>query len=105
MKAFRRIGNPPKIDGGPMLAVAFAGLLADAASAWVLMRGGVRAQPRHARRAASRGARYALLRWRNCAGIVMLAAGWYLADPIISAGIGLLILHSAWRLLSESLNG
>lgn len=36
------------------------------------------------------------------AALVMLATGWYLADPILSAGIGLLILWSSWRLLRES---
>lgn len=34
----------------------------------------------------------------------MLATGWYLTDPILSAGIGLLILWSSWRLLRESVD-
>ena len=38
------------------------------------------------------------------AALIMLATGWYLADPLLSAGIGLLILRGAWRLLSESVN-
>src|SRR3990170_1787803 len=37
------------------------------------------------------------------AAIVMLSTGWFLADPLISVLIGLLILYSAWRLLRESL--
>jgi cobalt-zinc-cadmium efflux system protein len=36
------------------------------------------------------------------AALLMLATGWYLADPILSAGIGGLILWSSWRLLRES---
>ena len=36
------------------------------------------------------------------AGIIMLATGWYLADPIISVFIGGLILLSSWRLLRDS---
>ncbi|HEV2128957.1 MAG TPA: cation diffusion facilitator family transporter, partial [Thermomicrobiales bacterium] len=36
------------------------------------------------------------------AAVIMLTTGWYLADPILSAGIGLLILWSSWRLLRES---
>ena len=34
----------------------------------------------------------------------MLATGWYPADPLLSAGIGLLILWSSWRLLRESVD-
>lgn len=104
-EAYRRIGAPPEIDSAPMLVVAVAGLLANAASAWVLMRGGG-----HQHNLNTRGA------WLHVMGdmlgsvgaivaaLVMLATGWYLADPILSAGIGLLILRSAWRLLAESLD-
>jgi cobalt-zinc-cadmium efflux system protein len=38
------------------------------------------------------------------AALVMLATGWYLADPLLSAGIGMLILWGAWRLLRESVD-
>jgi len=38
------------------------------------------------------------------AALIMLTTGWYLADPILSAGIGLLILWSSWRLLRESVD-
>jgi cobalt-zinc-cadmium efflux system protein len=37
------------------------------------------------------------------AGVVMLATGWYLADPLVSVAIGLLIVTGAARLLRESL--
>ncbi|HEU0164442.1 MAG TPA: cation diffusion facilitator family transporter, partial [Thermomicrobiales bacterium] len=39
-EAFRRIGDPPHVDSGPMIIVAFAGLIANLASARVLSRGG-----------------------------------------------------------------
>jgi cobalt-zinc-cadmium efflux system protein len=102
-EALHRIGDPPKVDSGPMLAVAIAGLLANAASAWVLMRGGGHEHDLNTRGAflhvvgdmlASVGA--------IAAALIMSATGWYLADPILSAGIGLLILLSSWRLLRES---
>lgn len=38
------------------------------------------------------------------AASIMLTTGWYLADPLLSAGIGILILWSSWRLLRESIN-
>ncbi len=104
-EAYRRLGEPPKVDSGPMLAVAIAGLLANAASARVLMRGGGHQHNLNTRGAflhvvgdmlASVGA--------IVAALVMLATGWHLADPLLSAGIGLLILWSSWKLLRESVD-
>lgn len=104
-EAFQRVGDPPEIDSGPMLVVAVAGLLANAASAWVLMRGGNHQDSLNVRGAflhvvgdmlGSVGA--------IAAALIMLATGWYLADPILSAGIGVLILFSAWRLFRESVD-
>lgn len=102
-EAFNRIGEPPEIDSGPMLLVAIAGLGANAASAWVLMRGGG-----HEDNLNTRGAFLHVIGdmlgsvGAIVAALVMLGTGWYLADPILSAGIGLLILWSSWRLLRES---
>jgi cobalt-zinc-cadmium efflux system protein len=104
-EAFQRIGAPPEIESGPMLAVAIAGLAANAASAWVLMRG-----DGHEHNLNTRGA------WLHVIGdmlgsvgailaaVIMLLTGWYLVDPLLSAGIGLLILRGSWRLLVETVN-
>jgi cobalt-zinc-cadmium efflux system protein len=35
--------------------------------------------------------------------IIMLATGWYYADPLISAGIGLFILPRTWVLLRDAI--
>lgn len=102
-EAFQRFGEPPEIDSGPMLVVAIAGLFANVASAWVLMQGGG-----HEDNLNTRGAFLHVVGdmlgsvGAITAAIVMLATGWYLADPILSAGIGLLILWSSWKLLKES---
>jgi cobalt-zinc-cadmium efflux system protein len=102
-EAYRRLGEPPEVDSLPMLGVALAGLAANVASAWVLSRGGGHRHDLNTRAAflhvvgdllGSVGA--------IAAALVMLATGWYLADPLLSAGIGLLILWNAWRLLRES---
>ncbi len=104
-EAFKRIGAPPEIDSVPMLAVAVAGLAANAASAWVLTRGGG-----HQHNLNTRGALLHVVSdmlgsvGAIVAALVMGATGWFLADPLLSAGIGLLILRSSWHLLSESLN-
>ncbi len=102
-EAIQRIGEPPEVDSGPMLAVAVAGLGANAVSAWVLARGGGHSHDLNTRGALLHvigdmlGSVGAIL-----AALIMLTTGWYLADPLLSAGIGLLILWSSWRLLRES---
>jgi cobalt-zinc-cadmium efflux system protein len=104
-EAFQRLSDPPEIESGLMLAVAVAGLLANAASAWVLSRGGG-----HTHDLNTRGAFLHVLgdmlgsAGAITAALVMLATGWYYADPLLSAGIGLLILWGAWRLLRESVD-
>jgi cobalt-zinc-cadmium efflux system protein len=88
-----------------MLVVAIAGLGANAASAWVLSRGGGHSHDLNTRGAFLHvigdmlGSAAAIV-----AALVMLATGWYLVDPLLSAGIGLLILWSSWKLLRESVD-
>lgn len=104
-EAFQRIGEPPEVDSGPMLFVAIAGLAANAVSAWVVMRGGG-----HTENLNTRGAFLHVVGdmlgsvGAIAAAVIMLLTGWYLADPLLSAGIGLLILWSSWRLLRESVD-
>ena len=104
-EAWSRLGEPPEVDSGPMLVIAIAGLAANAASAWVLSRGGG-----HQHNLNTRGAFLHVIGdmlgsvGAIIAAIVMLVTGWYLADPILSAGIGLLILWSSWQLLKESVD-
>ncbi|MFT4041453.1 MAG: cation diffusion facilitator family transporter, partial [Thermomicrobiales bacterium] len=38
------------------------------------------------------------------AALVIKATGWYQADPILSAVIGLLVVYGAWSLLRESVD-
>lgn len=103
IEAFERLDAPPEVDSIPMLLVAFAGLGANAASAWVLSRGGG-----HQHNLNTRGAFLHVVSdmlgsvGAIVAALVMMATGWYLADPILSAVIGLLILRSAWVLLRQS---
>ncbi len=104
-EAYRRLGDPPTVKSGPMLVVAVAGLVANAAAAWVLLRGGG-----HEENLNTRGAFLHVVGdmlgsvGAIVAAVVMLATGWYLADPVLSAGIGLLILWGSWRLLREAVD-
>jgi cobalt-zinc-cadmium efflux system protein len=104
-EAFHRLSEPPAVESGPMLLVAVAGIVANAASAWVLARGGGHQHNLNTRGAFLHvvgdllGSVAAII-----AAVIMLTTGWYQADPILSAGIGLLILWGAWRLLRESVD-
>jgi cobalt-zinc-cadmium efflux system protein len=104
-EAVQRLTEPPEVRSGLMLVVATAGLLANAAQARVLMSGGGHQHNLNMRGAFLHvvgdllGSAAAIV-----AAVIMLLTGWYLADPILSAGIGLLILWGAWRLLRESVD-
>lgn len=104
-EAFQRVSDPPEIESGLMLAVAVAGLAANAVSAWVLSRGGGHTDDLNTRGAFLHvigdmlGSVGAIV-----AAVVMLATEWYYADPVLSAGIGLLIVWGAWRLLREAVD-
>jgi cobalt-zinc-cadmium efflux system protein len=100
-EAYQRFRSPPEIATRGMLIVAGFGFAVNLAGALIL------------RNAASeslnlRGAYFEVLSdlltsvGVLVAGIVILTTGSYLADPIISAGIGLFILPRTWVLLREA---
>lgn len=100
--AAQRFSDPPDVQSAPMLVVAVVGLSANGVSAVLLSRLGpgslnVRSAFLHVLGDAL-GSVGAIV-----AGVVMLTTGWFLADPLISVGIGVLILVSAVRVTRESL--
>ena len=102
-EAWRRIGSVPEIDGPLMLAVAVLGLFANAASVWVLFYDrnknvNIKGAYLHMM-ADTLGSLGAIT-----AGIVILATGWTLIDPIVSFVIGVLILVGSVELLTETVN-
>jgi len=99
-EAFHRFMEPPQVRSLPMLTIASLGLTVNLVGAWILARpeeGGLNI----------RGAFLHLLGdalgsvGAMVAGVVMLAFDWWLADPLISVGIGLLIIYGAVRLLRD----
>lgn len=100
--AVQRFVHPPKVEGAGMLIIAFAGLLANLASAWVLA--GNRKENLNIEGAFihmlsdALGSVGAIV-----AGAVILATGWMPADPLVSIVIGLLILWSSVGLLRRTL--
>ena len=103
VEAYRRIVEPFPVRGGLMLGVATVGLAANVGGAWLLRR--------HA--AASLSVRAVYLEALGdalaslgviVAGLVVFLTGWTLADPLVSAAIGLFIVPRTWGLLRQAVN-
>ena len=97
--AIDRLSDPPDPLGGWILAAGVAGIAVNLAAAAVL-HGGTSLN----RRAASRHVLADLLGSVGVlvAGVVVLATGWAYADPLVSLGIGALVLASSWSVLRDS---
>jgi cobalt-zinc-cadmium efflux system protein len=100
-EAVQRLADPPEVLGGGMLLVALGGLVVNGVAFAILARSAreslnVEAALRHvvADALGSVGA--------IAAAVTILVTGWELADPLVSIGIALLILASAWGILRES---
>jgi len=99
-EAYQRFRNPPPIQSGLMLAIASAGLFVNLLGVFLLQRA---SEESLNIRTAYFEVLYDLLASVGVivAGIIMLTTGWYYADPLISAGIGLFILPRTWLLLRD----
>lgn len=102
-EAFQRLLHPVYVRSLDMLIIAALGLLANGLSAVALSRSGSK----------SLNVKGAFLHVVSdllgsigviAAGLIMLLTGWYLADPLLSIMIGVLIFYSAFGLVRESLN-
>jgi len=100
-EAWQRLLEPREILAGPMMVVAVIGLLVNVVVLWVMTRGdtghvNVRGAILHVLGdlLGSVGA--------IAAGVVIYFTGWTPIDPILSVVVALLILRSAWALLTQS---
>jgi len=102
-ESYQRLRAPEEVKSGTMLVVAATGLLANIVTAALLFRS----------RDENLNLRGAFLHVLGdtlgsvgaiVAGLLMLFRHWYLADPIVSAVVGALILYSSWKLVSESVD-
>lgn len=104
-EAYERLLDPPQVASGTMIGIAAIGLLANLLSAWALMRKGDVRDNVNLRSAYlhilgdALGSVGAIV-----AGIVMWAFGWYVADPIISVVVALLILKGAWGVINHTVH-
>ena len=102
-EAWERFQKPEPVDAVPLIAISTGGLLVNVVSAWLLSRSAKE----------NLNIRGALLHIFGdllgsvaaiISGLAILWKGWYWADPLISALISLLIIYSAWRLVTDAVN-
>jgi cobalt-zinc-cadmium efflux system protein len=102
-EAVRRLISPPEVEGGLTIAFGLVGLVANAISLSLLMRG----------QKASLNVRGAFLEVMADAlgslavvvsAAIIMATGFRQADPIASLAIGMMIAPRAWKLLREALD-
>lgn len=100
-EAYQRFLSPPEIQSTPMLIVAGVGLVVNLIGMFILKKGSGESLN-------MKGAYFEVLSDTLTsigvivAAIIMLTTGWYYADPLISAGIGLFILPRTWILLKDA---
>ena len=100
-ESYQRFWVPPEVKSLPMLIVAVTGLAANLVTAGLLY--GSRKENLNLRGAFlhvlgdTLGSIGAIL-----AGILIMVRDWRLADPIVSAMVGCLVLYSSWELVTES---
>lgn len=100
-EAYERFRNSPEVQSGAMIGVTAVGLVINLIGVYVLRSGSGESLN-------MKGAYFEVLSDMLTsigvivAGIIMLTTGWYYADPLISAGIGLFILPRTWSLLKDA---
>ncbi|WP_218330743.1 cation diffusion facilitator family transporter [Hydrotalea lipotrueae] len=100
-EAWQRFKSPPEVSSRDMLIVAAIGLAVNITGMLILRKGSKESLN-------MKGAYFEVLSDMLtsigviAAAIIMMTTGWYYADPIISAGIGLFILPRTWVLLKDA---
>ena len=102
-EALRRMVHPEPVASLTMIWVAAMGVGVNGITAWMFMRGrksdlNIRGAFLHMAADAAVSVGVVL------AGLVILATGWWLLDPIVSLVIVVIILLSTWGLFRDSLN-
>ena len=101
--AYHRLRAPREVQGGLMLGVAALGLGVNLVAARLLRPAA----------GSSLNVRAAYLEVLSdaisslgvlAAGLVVVTTGWYLVDPLMSAGIAIFIVPRTWRLLTQAVN-
>ena len=102
-EAYRRVFEPPHVLGVPMLLIGLVGLAVNGASIKLLAH----------ESASSLNVRSAYLEVLSDAissvgviigGVTIWLTGWFLIDPLLSAGISVFIVWRTWALLSQAVH-
>lgn len=100
---YQRLWHPPAVAGAQMAGIAMGGLIVNLLGAYLLSR-----SAKH-----SMNVKGALLHVIGdalgslaavIAGLLIWRFGWHLADPILSGLVALLVLRSAWGLMTDSVD-
>jgi len=101
VEAVQRYTSPEPVLGGPMLVIAALGLVVNVGVFFVLNSGDRE----------SLNLRAAILHVLGdllgsiaaiAAALIILATGWYPADPLLSVLVSLLLVYSAWKLIRDA---
>ena len=102
-EAYRRVFEPPHVLGVPMLLIGLVGLAVNVASIKLLAH----------ESASSLNVRSAYLEVLSDAissvgvilgGVTIWLTGWFLIDPLLSAGISVFIVWRTWALLTQAVH-
>ena len=102
-EAYRRVFEPPHVLGVPMLLIGFVGFAVNLASMKLLAH----------ESASSLNVRSAYLEVLSDAissvgvilgGVTIWLTGWFLIDPLLSAGISVFIVWRTWALLTQAVH-
>ena len=97
----RRLIDPPSVDGGPVLAVALAGIVVNLAATWVLAGADRRSLNVEGAFQHVLTDLFAFIA-TAIAGAVILATDFGRADGIAALFVAALMLRSGWGLLRDS---
>ena len=103
VEAYRRLVEPREVLAGPMLGVAALGLAANLGGAWLLRadaRGSLSVRAVYPEALSDALSSLGVI----LAGLVVLVSGWTVADPLVSAAIGVFIVPRTWSLLRQAVN-
>jgi cobalt-zinc-cadmium efflux system protein len=102
VEAIRRIGDPPDVASGVLFVVGTIGLAVNVVAFFLLRRGAsesLNVEGAYLEVAADAAGSLGAI----VAAVVMSATGWQWVDPVVGAGIGLVILPRAARLAGKAL--
>lgn len=100
-EAWQRFANPPEVMSWPMLIIATIGLVINFVGMRLLSGsagGSLNVKAAYLEVLSDTLGSVAVI----AASIIMLTTGWYMADPIFGAVIGLFIVPRTWKMLKET---